>query len=71
MATKKELLRMLHEAMDFEDHAVLIRLEKFADRVEDEKLEQTLRELIKDTSHHVLKLAELIEKVEKSEENDF
>jgi len=71
MVSKKELLNMLHEAIDFEDHAVLIELEKFAGRVEDEKLRQVLRELIKDTSHHVLELAKLIEKVEKSEEDDF
>ena len=71
MVSKKELLNMLHEAIGFEDHVVLIELEKFAGRVEDEKLKQTLKELIKDTSHHVLELAKLIEKVEKSEEDDF
>lgn len=63
MVSKKELLNMLHEAIDFEDHVVLIELEKFADRVEDEKLRQVLRELIKDTSHHVLELAKLKEKI--------
>lgn len=71
MVSKKELLKMLHEAIDFEDHMMLIELEKFADRAEDEKLRQVLRELIKDTSHHVLELAKLIEKVEKSEKDDF
>ncbi|MFH1773546.1 MAG: hypothetical protein ABH874_01110 [Methanobacteriota archaeon] len=71
MATKKELLNMLHGAIDFEDHVVLIELEKFADRVEGEKLKRTLKELIRDTSRHVLELAKLIEKVEKSEEDDF
>ncbi|MBI5253719.1 MAG: hypothetical protein HY930_04895 [Euryarchaeota archaeon] len=71
MVSKKELLRMLHKAIDFEDHAVLIELEKFAERVEDGKLKQVLKELIRDTSRHVLELAELIEKVEKSEEDDF
>lgn len=71
MVSKKELLNMLHEAIDFEDHVMLTELEKFADRVKDEKLRQVLRELIKDTSHHVLELAKLIEKIEKSEKNDF
>jgi rubrerythrin len=71
MATKKELLSMLHEAIGLEDHVVLIELENFAERVEDGKLKQVLKELIKDTSHHVLDLAELIEKVEKSEKDDF
>ncbi|MDI6655698.1 MAG: hypothetical protein QME59_07450 [Candidatus Hydrothermarchaeota archaeon] len=71
MAAKKELLNMLHEAVGFEDHIVLIELEKFAGRVEDEKLKQTLKELIRDTSRHVLELAKLIEKVERSGKDDF
>jgi rubrerythrin len=67
MVSKKELLKMLHEAISMEEHVFVVDYAKYFEFVGDEGVRKLLNKLIRDSRYHALALGEIITEVEESE----
>ena len=64
MASKKELLKMLHEAIALEKRFFVLDYSKYLELLEDDGIIKLLNTLIQDSWYHTLALGELINEVE-------
>jgi rubrerythrin len=71
MVSKKELLKMLHEAISLEEHIFVLEYSKFLEAVEDQGVRKLLKTLIKDSGYHALALGQTINEVKESEVDEW
>jgi len=64
LASKKELLKMLHEAIALEKRFFVLDYSKYLELLEDDGIIKLLNTLIPDSWYHTLALGELINEVE-------
>ncbi|MDP6612815.1 MAG: hypothetical protein QF673_02200 [Candidatus Hydrothermarchaeota archaeon] len=64
LASKKELLKMLHEAIALEKRFFVLDYSKYLELLEDDGIIKLLNTLIQDSWYHTLALGELINEVE-------
>lgn len=71
MVSKKELLEMLHEAVNWEERLFVLDYPKYLEFLEDEGVRKLLKKLIQDSRFHALALGEIISEVEGSEVEEW
>jgi len=71
LVSKRELLKMLHDAIALEEHLFVLDYAKYVEFVEDESVKKLLNKLIQDSRHHALALGEMVTEVEESEVGEW
>jgi rubrerythrin len=71
VVSKKELLKMLHEAISFEEHIFVLDYTRYLEFLEDEDVRELLKKLIADSRFHALALGEIIAKVEERDNAEW